>query len=86
MKPLDWNTLRIYITVYSTYMLLYHKGHIHITSNYSIINMKRKKYINLISRHSGRATRIKSSSKMLEDHFDKKLGEYNIIVGKCDIM
>ena len=38
-----FNTLRIYITIYHTYPLLYCKEHIQMTSNDSIINVKTKK-------------------------------------------
>ena len=37
-----FNTLRMYITIYHTYRLLYCKEHIQITGNYSTINLKNK--------------------------------------------
>ena len=37
-----FNTLRIYITIYHTYQLLYCKGHIQMMSNDSTINVERK--------------------------------------------
>ena len=37
-----FNTLRIYITIYHTYQVLYCKGHIQMTSNKSIINVETK--------------------------------------------
>ena len=39
---IPFNTFRIYITVYDTYPLLYFKGHIHMMSNDSPINMETK--------------------------------------------
>ena len=37
---MDLNTVRIYTIFHHTYRLLYRKGHIQITNNNSIINMK----------------------------------------------
>ena len=42
MKTLNWNTLRIYITLYHTWFLLYCKWHNQMTSSHSIINMETK--------------------------------------------
>ena len=39
---MDLSTLKIYTIFHYTYKLLYCKGHVQITSNNSIINMKRK--------------------------------------------
>ena len=43
---MDWNSLRNYTTLKYTYRLLYCKGHIQITSNHSIINMKKRNRVN----------------------------------------
>ena len=40
---IEFNTLRNYTTLYHTYVLLYCKGHIQITSNHSNINVKTDK-------------------------------------------
>ena len=40
---ISFNTLRIYITVYHTYPLLYCKGHMQIMGNDSTINVETKK-------------------------------------------
>ena len=37
-----FNTLRSYITLYHTYWLLNCKGHIHMTRNYSTIDVEKK--------------------------------------------
>ena len=42
VNKIAYNTLRIYITIYHTYILLYCKEHIQITSNDSIINVLTK--------------------------------------------
>ena len=39
---ITFNTLRVYITTYHTYQLLYCKGHIQMISNDSIINVETK--------------------------------------------
>ena len=35
-----FNTVRIYTTLFDTYLLLYCKGHIQMTNNYSTINVE----------------------------------------------
>ena len=39
VKPIK---LRIYITLYHTYTLLYYKGHIQMKSNHTTINVEKK--------------------------------------------
>ena len=42
-NEIAFSIFQIYITIYHTYLLLYHKGHIQMRSNDSNINVKNNK-------------------------------------------